>query len=117
MRDSLVKYQADVVEFLNEDTLKAIDYGILDLGNIRDYELKMVLRHVESILTLELKLNYRFNSTGIFRVSKSNGCWCYRRDNHIIRAPSIRELKEHVIRENQIWYVFDEILAENILRR
>ena len=117
MRDSLVKYQAYVVDFLNEDTLKAIDYGILDLSKIRNYELKQVLTFFENLLTTELERNYMHNNTGIFRVSREDEFWCYCEVNQTIKASSVTELKEIVLNEHRIWYVFDEMLARKALGR
>ena len=115
MKDSLIKYQAEVVDFLNEDTLKAIDYGVLDLSKVKNIELKRVLMYIEDILTIELELNYLNNSTGIFRVSRTRECWCYRENNQVIKADSLLELKERVLRQHRIWYVFDELLVKHSL--
>lgn len=111
------KYSVEIVEFLNEKTLEKIDYGILDLSKVKNHELRSVLVFFEELLTLELKVNYLENDTGIFRVNVAGGGYCYREFAHVIEAGSIGELKEMVLSENRIWYVFDEILAEDILRR
>ena len=51
----------EILEFLTQDTLRAIDWGVLDLGRIKDLELKGVLMIYEASLTLELKDNYKNN--------------------------------------------------------
>jgi hypothetical protein len=104
----LVKYTAEILEFLTTETLEAIDWGVLDLGHVKDLELKSVLMVFEESLTLELKDNYKNNSTGIFRVRYTNGFWCYEEFGYKITADNLEELKEIVIKENRIWYVFDE---------
>lgn len=43
MENSLARYKSEIVDFVNVDTLREIDYGILDLSRIMDYELKNVL--------------------------------------------------------------------------
>jgi hypothetical protein len=103
-----VKYTNEIIEFKNAETLEAIDWGVLDLGHIRDLELKDVLLKIEEELTLELRRNYEVNSTGIFRVSHGNGIWSYREFKCVIRADSLPQLKDKVISQNRIWYVFDE---------
>lgn len=32
----LVKYTAEILEFLTTETLEAIDWGVLDLGHVKD---------------------------------------------------------------------------------
>lgn len=103
-----VKYAKEILEFLTTETLEAIDWGVLDLGHIKDLELKCILMHYEESLTRELKDNYKHNSTGIFRVRYFDGFWCYEEFGYRIKAENLDELKEIVIRENRIWYVFDE---------
>ncbi len=105
---SFAKYGEEILEFLSQDTLEAIDLGVLDLGHIKDMELKCVLIQIERSLTLELMDNYKNNSTGIFRVSYSNGEWCYEENGFKLKAMSLEKLKRIVISQNRIWYVFDE---------
>lgn len=110
-----VKYKVEIVEFLNVETLKEIDWGILDLSKIKDYELKGVLLFFEELLTLELKVNYLENDTGLFRVQVIEDKYFYNEFGYTIEADSVYELRELVLSENRIWYVFDEILAEELL--
>ena len=105
---SFTRYADEILEFLTKDTLEAIDWGVLDLGHIRDKELKRVLTLIERALTLELMDNYRNNNTGIFRVSHVEGIWCYDEYGFKLKALSLKELKQMVISQNRIWYVFDE---------
>ena len=105
---SFIKYSDEILEFLTRDTLEAIDWGVLDLGHVKDNELKCVLMHSECTLTVELMDNYKNNSTGIFRVSYCNGAWCYDEYGVKIKAGSLNELKRIVLSQNRIWYVFDE---------
>lgn len=63
---------------------------------------------LEKSLTLELKENYKNNSTGIFRVRYTNGFWCYEEFGCKIKTRDLNELKKIVIAQNRIWYVFDE---------
>lgn len=111
----LNKFRVEIVEFFNAETLMEIDYGILDLSRIQDHELKEVLIFFEEFLTMELKLNYLENETGLFRVQIIDDKYCYDEFGYVIKADSICELKELVLSENRIWYVFDEILAEKII--
>lgn len=104
----LVKYTTEILEFLTTDTLEAIDWGVLDLGQVKDLELKGVLMVFEKSLTLELRDNYKNNSTGIFRVKYIDGFWCYEEFGYRIKARKLEELREIVISQNRIWYVFDE---------
>ena len=98
MRVKLAKFSSEITDFLTIETVKAIDYGVLDL----------------ELLAVELELNYLENKTGIFRVSKENDFWYYRQERHVIRACSLEELKRKVIVENRIWYVFDENLVKRL---
>ena len=107
----LVRYSSEIFDFLSVRTLREIDYGVLDLSKVEDFELKEVLCFLEDLLTMELKVNYRENETGIFRVHVSRGKYCYCEFDHVIEADSIGELRELVLSENRIWYVFDEISA------
>ncbi|MBR4448533.1 hypothetical protein [Methanobrevibacter sp.] len=109
------KYTVEIGEFLNVETLREIDYGILDLSGIKDCELKEVLLFFEELLTMELKLNYLENETGLFRVQVIENKYYYNEFGYIIESDSIYELKELVQSENRIWYVFDEILAGRLL--
>ena len=115
MRFDFSKYMVDIVEFLCSETLEEIDYGILDLSGIKNYELKGVLLFFEELLTLELKINYLKNDTGIFRVSIVENYYRYEEFGYVIEADSILELRESVLSENRIWYVFDEYLADKII--
>lgn len=109
------KYSVEISEFLNVDTLKKIDYGILDLSRIRDRQLREVLHFFEELLKLELKVNYLENDTGLFRVEIIGNRYYYREFGYVIEAGSIGELKSQVISENRIWYVFDDILACEVI--
>ena len=40
MSIDFVRYTSEIIEFKNAQTLEAIDWGILDLGDINDLELK-----------------------------------------------------------------------------
>ena len=117
MELNLVKYSSEIVDFFSAQTLEEIDYGILDLSKIKDLELREVLRYFEELLTLELKQNYMENETGIFRVHIFENKYCYKEFEYIIESASICELKEWVLAENRIWYVFDEILANEKFKR
>jgi hypothetical protein len=55
------------------------------------------------------------NSTGIFRVHAVDGGYCYREFGNVIEADSIDELMELVLGENRIWYVFDDLLSDEII--
>ena len=112
MKVSLAKFSNEIADFLTHETLKAIDYGILDLHKVDDRELREVFRFFEELLTVELEVNYLENDTGIFRVSKRGCFWYYKQEKRIIKANSLDELKKSVILENRIWYVFDEDLAK-----
>ena len=108
MRQGLIKYIDEILEFLTEDTLRAIDWGVLDLGQINDLELKSVLMIYETSLTLELEDNYKNNCTGIFRVRHHDGIWCYEEFGYVIEAENLEELEKTVRGQNRIWYVFDQ---------
>ena len=110
-----LEYSQEIEEFLSVETLKEIDYGILDLSNVSDLKLREILHFFEELLTLELKVNYLDNSTGIFRVDISGDRYCYRELGHVIEADSIPDLRERVISEGRIWYVFDDVLACEIM--
>lgn len=105
------KFRYEIIEFMSKETLEAIDWGVLDLGHIENYELKEILLVLEATLTLELEKNYRNNRTGIFRVSLQDRFWCYEERGIEIRAKSIGDLKRLVESQNRIWYVFDEELG------
>ncbi|WP_407374847.1 hypothetical protein [Methanobrevibacter sp.] len=110
MRVSSVKYIDEIVDFVSAETLKAIDWGILDLSHIKDIQLKSILLLLEDALTVELERNYRENTTGIFRVSCLKGVWYYTEREFEIHADSLKELEMRVKGQNKIWYVFDEYL-------
>ena len=114
MRVKLAKFSSEITDFLTIETVKAIDYGVLDLHNVENRELREVFYFFEELLAVELELNYLENKTGIFRVSKENDFWYYRQGRHVIRACSLEELKRKVIVENRIWYVFDENLVKRL---
>ena len=115
MEFNFIKYSEEIVEFLSVKTLEEIDYGVLDLFQIRDYGLREVLCFFEEILTLELKVNYLENDTGLFRVQFLGGRFTYKEFGHVLEADSICALRELVLSENRIWYVFDDILAREFL--
>ena len=117
MRLDFIRYSGEIVEFLNVKTLEDIYYGVLDLSKVKDLELKEVLMFFEEILTMELKVNYLENNTGCFRVQKFENGFCYNEFGCVIEADSIGKLKELVLGENKIWYVFDEILAQKFTGR
>ena len=104
----------EIAEFLSAKTLEEIDYGILDLTKIEDVELREVLFFFEDLLTLELKVNYYENPTGIFRVCLEDDGFSYREFGHVIEADCLADLKELVLAENRIWYVFDDLLANRL---
>ena len=114
MRVKLAKFSSEITDFLTIETVKAIDYGVLDLHKVENRELREVFYFFEELLAVELELNYLENKTGIFRVSKENDFWYYRQERHVIRACSLEELKRKVIVENRIWYVFDENLVKRL---
>ncbi len=114
MELNLDNYFGEIIEFLSVETLVKIDYGILDLSNVENIELKEVFCFFEDLLTWELKANYLENNTGIFRVKMEGENLCYNEFGYVIEADSISNLKELVLDENRIWYVFDEVLANNI---
>ena len=115
MELNFIKYSQEIMDFLSVKTLEEIDYGVLDLSQIRDYGLWEVLCFFEEILTLELKVNYLENDTGLFRVQFLGGRFTYKEFGHVLEADSICELRELVLSENRIWYVFDDILASEFL--
>ena len=113
---NLNHFALEIVEFLSTDTLRDIDYGVLDLSYVRDGELKEVLRFFSHILTDELKVNYLENRTGIFRVEFYHNRFYYVEYGHVIEADSLCELKQLVLAQNRIWYVFDRELARKLIR-
>lgn len=115
MSTDLIEYIGEISEFLNARTLKQIDYGVLDLSKVKKHSLKEALTFFEEVLTMELKLNYLENETGIFRVEVYQDKYYYREFGHVIEADSILKLKELVMCQNRIWYVFDEVLASKII--
>lgn len=114
---NIEKFTSEIVEFVNEYTLREIDYGVIDLSKIYDLELKNTLYYFVELLEVELRINYHINSTGIFRVHKSKNKYLYEEFGHIIEADSICELRQLVLDDSRIWYIFDEIQAEKILGR
>ncbi|WP_405322045.1 hypothetical protein [Methanobrevibacter thaueri] len=66
---------------------------------------------------MELKVNYQENDTGLFRVQFLGGRFTYKEFGHVLEADSICELRELVLSENRIWYIFDDILASEFLRQ
>ena len=105
------KFRYDIIEFMCEDTLEAIDWGVLDLRHNKNRELKEILFTLETALTLELENNYKNNTTGIFRVSREDQYWCYEENDIRIKAENLRDLKRMVKSQNRIWYVFDRELG------
>lgn len=105
------KFGYEIFEFMSRETLEAIDWGVLDLGHIKNYELKEILLTLEAALASELEDNYTNNGTGIFRVSFEGEFWCYEERGIRIKAKSIEDLKGLVESQNRIWYVFDEELG------
>ena len=114
MRIDLSKFKREMMDFCCSDTLREIDYGVLDLSHVKDIELKQALYFQEELLTVELEIYYLENSTGIFRVSLEREFWCYKQGKEVIHASSLVELKEIVESENRIWYVFDELSAQRV---
>ena len=111
---SFDKFAGEICDFLSMETLEAIDYGVLDLHNVKNRELREIFYFFEELLAAELQMNYLDNDTGIFRVSKGENFWYYKQEKHIIKANTLVELKSKVIFENRIWYVFDENLTGRI---
>lgn len=109
MRTYLSIFKREIMDFCCSDTLREIDYGVLDLSKVKDAELKRALHFQEELLAVELEINYLENGTGIFRVSLEGEFWCYRQGKEVICASSLAELREIVESENRIWYVFDEL--------
>lgn len=109
-------YTQEILEFVTKETLEAIDWGILDWGHVKNYELKRIFLVIENVLTLELEQNYLENRTGIFRVSKMGKFWYYKEFGITIKAESLEELEEIIAAQNRIWYIFDEDLFNKIRR-
>lgn len=116
MEIDLTRFKREIFDFLCTETIQEIDFGVLDLSYVEDIELKGALCFFKEVLTLELKVNYLENNTGIFRVQYENGRYCYREFGYVIEADSLVELKDLVLAEDRIWYVFDEELLENLKR-
>lgn len=108
MRFDLAEFKSEIEDFFTGNTLREIDYGVLDLSHIENVELKRALRFKEELLAVELEINYLENGTGVFRVSLESRFWCYKQGKEVICASSLVELREIVESENRIWYVFDE---------
>ncbi len=105
----------EISEFLSARTLEAIDWGVLDLSNVK-IEKRKILSHFELLLTCELEDNYAHNSSGIFRVSRMGSAWVYsdRITSQEFMSYSLSELEEIVCESDNIWYVFDEELAREV---
>ena len=114
MRIDISSFESEIVDFCCEDTLREIDYGVLDLSQVRDIELKQALHFQEELLTVELEINYLDNDTGMFRVSLEKEFWCYKQGKEVICASSLAELKEIVESQGRIWYVYDEDLVRKV---
>ena len=112
----LTRFNREIFDFICTDTIQKIDLGVLDLSYVDDIELKWALCFFKEVLTLELKVNYLENNTGIFRVQYENGRYCYREFGYVIEADSLMELKDLVLAEDRIWYVYDEELLESLKR-
>ena len=48
------QYSGEILEFLSEYTLRDIDYGVLDLTGIKDYNLRAIFYYLSDLLYLEL---------------------------------------------------------------
>jgi hypothetical protein len=114
MEINLIRFNSEIIDFMCDETLRQIDYGILDLSNVADYELKNVLCYYGELLEVELRLNYMNSNTGIFRVHKFENKYCYEEFGDVIEAGSIDELMELVLNDSRIWYVFDDIKAREL---
>lgn len=103
-------------EFFTTGTLEAIDWGVLDLSRFCE-ESKPAVYIYEAILRKELMDNYDNNSSGIFRVRRCDDLWVYTDEllSVEIASESLYELKYEVIRTDNIWYVFDEALAREVI--
>lgn len=106
----------DISEFFTTGTLEAIDWGVLDLSRFPEKS-KPAVYVYEAILERELMDNYDNNSSGIFRVRRQDDLWVYtdRLLSVEIASESLCGLKYEVIRTNNIWYVFDEALAREVI--
>ncbi len=109
-----IKYSGEIIDFLSVETLEKIDYGVLDLSDIKNYELREVLYSYGELLEMELHYNYLNNSTGIFRVSVSHERFYYCESDIVLEADSLDELRHLVLSQKRIWYVFDCMLFENL---
>ena len=88
MNFDIREYSGEILEFLSEYTLRDIDYGVLDLAGIRDYNLRAIFHYLSNL---------------------------YDEYGDIIQADSLLKLKSQVESEGRIWYVFDEFLARKYL--
>ena len=106
----------EITEFFTTETLEAIDWGVLDL---REFNVESVstLYFFEALLKWELKENYLKNNSGIFGVTREGDVWKYEDaiTSQVIVSDSICQLKSEVIRTDNIWYVFDEFLAREVI--
>lgn len=111
---NLTHLAGDIVEFICVDTIRDIDLGVLDLSHVREGELREVLLFFGEVLTNELKVNYMENNTGIFRVELRQNRFYYNEFGHVLEADCLDELKQQVLQEGRIWYVFDEDLLRDV---
>lgn len=104
-----------ITEFFTTETVRAIDWGVLDSNRIKSCDIESFY-FFESMLTLELEKNYRYNDSGIFRVEKQENSVVYTDEvtSQVIVAENIADLEIKVKKSNNIWYVFDEILASRL---
>lgn len=112
MEIDLCEFSSEIRDFLCVETLEKIDYGVLDLSDVRNFELKEILYDCSIMLEMELRFNYMENTTGFFRVSVNGGKCCYFENEVVLEADSLCDLRELVLSQNRIWYVFDEIRAK-----
>lgn len=112
-----LRFISEIVDFLSVETLEKIDYGVLDLSKIKDYELKETLYYYGELLEAELRYDYLKSTTGLFRVSAGNGKFYYCEFDIALEAESIAELKDLVLSQNRIWYAFDEVKAREVMRK
>lgn len=110
-------YTSEIADFLSVETLEQIDYGVLDLSRIENYELKQALYYYSEVLEMELRHNYLKNMTGVFRVSITQDKFLYCEFDIVLEADSLSELRELVLSQHRIWYVFDEVKARKVLNK
>ena len=112
-----LRFISEIADFLSVDTLEKIDYGVLDLSKIGNYELREVLCYYSELLEVELRYDYLKSTTGLFRVSAGNGKFYYCEFDIALEAESLVELKDLVLSQKRIWYVFDEVKAREVMRK